>query len=83
MERWREFVLIATTRKSNWEGFRQFAEKYLVWMRQIAPEELEIFFASFDARVEQVLRMVPEEPLQAFREQSVEDSVRVAEEYLR
>jgi hypothetical protein len=33
--------------------------------------------------VEQVLRMVPEEPLQAFREQSIEDSVRVAEEYLR
>jgi hypothetical protein len=83
LERWREFVFIATTRKSNREDFRFFAERYLVWMREIAPEELETFFASFDARVEQVLRMVPQEPLQAFREQSIEDSVRVAEEYLR
>lgn len=83
LERWREFVSIATTRKPNWEGFRFFAERYLIWMREIAPEEQKTFFASFDARVEQVLRMVPEEPLRAFREQSIEDSVRVAEEYLR
>jgi len=83
LERWREFVSIATTRKSNQEDFRFFAERYLIWMREIAPEEQKTFFASFDARVEQVLRMVPEEPLRAFREQSIEDSVRVAEEYLR
>ena len=83
LERWREFVSIATTRKSNREDFRFFAERYLIWMREIAPEEQKTFFASFDARVEQVLRMVPEEPLRAFREQSIEDSVRVAEEYLR
>jgi len=83
LERWREFVSIAAARKANWEGFRFFAERYLIWMREIAPEEQEAFFASLDARVEQVLRMVPEEPLRAFREQSIEDSVRVAEEYLR
>jgi hypothetical protein len=83
LERWREFVSIATTRKANREDFRFFAERYLIWMREIAPEEQKTFFASFDARVEQVLRMVPQEPLQAFREQSIEDSVRVAEEYLR
>ena len=83
LERWREFVSIATTRKSNREDFRFFAERYLIWMREIAPEEQKTVFASFDARVEQVLRMVPEEPLRAFREQSIEDSVRVAEEYLR
>lgn len=83
LERWREFVSMATTRKSNREDFRFFAQRYLIWMREIAPEEQETFFASFDARVKQVLRMVPEELLQAFREQSIEDSVRVAEEYLR
>lgn len=83
LERWREFVSMATTRKSNREVFRYFAEKYLIWMREIAPEEQETFFASLDARVEQVLRMVPQEPLRAFRQQSIEDSVRVAEEYLR
>ena len=82
LERWREFVLIATTRKSNRGDFRFFAERYLIWMREIAPEEQDNFFASFDARVEQVLGIVPEEPLQAFREQSIEDSMRVAEEYL-
>jgi len=80
--RWSEFVFMATTRKSHWENFRRFAEKYLIWMRQIADEEREAFFASFDARLEQVLRMVPQEQTQAFYEQSIGDSVRVAGEYL-
>ncbi len=83
LERWREFVCIAATRKSNWEDFRRFAENHLIWMQQIAPEEQETFFASFDAKLEQVLRIVPEEPLHRFREQSMADSIRVAEEYLR
>ncbi len=82
LSRWREFVFMATTRGFHWDDFRRFAEKYLVWMQQIAPGELETFFASFDARLEQVIGMVPEEQLQAFREQSIADSARVAEEYL-
>jgi hypothetical protein len=82
LSRWSEFVSMATTRKSHWENFRRFAEKYLIWMRQIATEEREAFFASFDARLEQVLRMVPQEQIQAFYEQSIGDSVRVAGEYL-
>ena len=82
LKRWGEFVFMATTRKSNWEDFRHFAEKYLIWMRYIAPEEQETFFASFDERREQVLRMVPREQLQAFREQSIVNSVKAAKEYL-
>jgi len=82
LKRWSEFVFMATTRKSNWEDFRHFAEKYLIWMRHIASEEQETFFASFDERCEQVLRMVPREQLQAFREQSIVNSVKAAKEYL-
>ena len=82
LSRWREFVIIATTRRPNWEQFRSFAEKYLIWMRQIAPDRLNDFFDSFDARVEQVLEMVPEEKIQEFREQSIADSVKTAREYL-
>jgi len=82
LSRWSEFVFIATTRKSHWEDFRRFAEKYLIWMQQITPEEQDTFFANFDARLEQVLQMVPEEQLLAFREQSIADSVKVAKEYL-
>jgi hypothetical protein len=82
LSRWSEFVFMATTRKSHWENFRRFAEKYLIWMRQIAPEERDAFFANFDARLEQVLQMVPEEQLQAFYEQSIGDSMRVARGYL-
>lgn len=82
LKKWREFVFIATTRKSNWEDFRHFAEKYLIWMRQIAPEEQDSFFASFDDRVEQARMMVPEEALKGFRERSITDSVRAAREYL-
>jgi hypothetical protein len=82
LSRWREFVIIATTRRPNWEQFRSFAERYLIWMRQIAPARLDDFFASFDARVEQVLEMVPEEKIQEFREQSIVDSVKTAREYL-
>jgi hypothetical protein len=82
LKRWREFVLIATTRKSNWEDFRHFAEKYLIWMRQIAPEEQDTLFASFDDRVEQVRMMVPEGELRTFRERSIADSVQAAREYL-
>jgi hypothetical protein len=73
---------MASTRKSNWEEFRHFAEKYLIWMRQITPEERDSFFSSFDDRVAEVLEMVPEELLRTFREKSVADSVRVAAEYL-
>jgi hypothetical protein len=51
-------------------------------MRHIAPEEQETFFASFDERREQVLKMVPREQLQAFREQSIVNSVKAAKEYL-
>jgi hypothetical protein len=83
LKRWREFVFMATTRKSNWEDFRHFAEKYLIWMRQIAPEEQETFFASFDDRLEQVRMMVPEEKIIIFRERSIADSVKTAREYLR
>lgn len=82
LKRWREFVFIATTRKSNWEDFRHFAEKYLIWMRQIAPEEQDTFFASFDDRVEQVRMMVPEGELRTFRERSIADSVQATREYL-
>ena len=82
LKRWSEFVFMATTRKANWEDFRHFAEKYLIWMRYIAPEEQETFFASFDERREQVLRMVPRDQLQAFREQSIVNSVKAAKEYL-
>jgi hypothetical protein len=82
LKRWSEFVFMATTRKPDWEHFRHFAEKYLIWMRQIAPEEQDTFFASFDERREQVLRMVPREQLQAFREQSIVNSVKAAKEYL-
>ena len=82
LKRWGEFVFMATTRKSNWEDFHHFAEKYLIWMRHIASEEQETFFASFDERCEQVLRMVPREQLQAFREQSIVNSVKAAKEYL-
>jgi len=82
LKRWSEFVFMATTRKPNWEDFRHFAEKYLIWMRHIAPEEQETFFASFDIRREQVLKMVPQEQLQAFRRQSIVNSVKAAKEYL-
>ena len=82
LKRWSEFVFMATTRKPNWEDFRHFAEKYLIWMRHIAPEEQETFFASFDIRREQVLKMVPQEQLHAFRRQSIVNSVKAAKEYL-
>jgi hypothetical protein len=82
LKRWSEFVFMAATRKPNWEDFRHFAEKYLIWMQHIAPEEQETFFASFDVRREQVLKMVPQEQLQAFRKQSIVNSVKVAKEYL-
>ena len=82
LKRWCEFVFMATTRKANWEDFRRFAEKYLIWMQHIAQEEQETFFASFDTRLEQVLTMVPQDRLQSFREQSIAESVKVAREYL-
>ena len=82
LETWREFVLIAASREADRAHFRLFAERYLIWTQQIDQEAREAFFASFDEKLEGVLRMVPREQLQAFREQSVEDSVRVAKEYL-
>jgi len=82
LSKWREFVFIIMTRQANWENFRNFAERHMLWMRQITSEELEAFFASFDAKLEQVLQTVSEEKLQEFREQSIADSVRVAREYL-
>lgn len=82
LKRWSEFVFAVTSRKADWEDFHRFAEKYLVWTRQIAPEERETFFASFDERREQVLKMVPGDQLKAFRERSVVNSVKAAREYL-
>lgn len=82
LKRWSEFVLTIADRKANWEDFRRFAESHLIWAQQIAPEERERFFASFDERREQVLKMVPREQLEAFREQSIVNSMKAAEEYL-
>lgn len=82
LSRWRQFVFTATTWEASREDFRNFAERYLILMRQITPDRIESFFASFDARLEQVLTIVPEEEIQGFREQSVADSMRVAREYL-
>lgn len=82
LKRWCEFVYIATTRKASWEDFRRFAEKYLVWLRQESVEEQEAFFSSYDARREQVLKMVPRKQIEAFRERSIVDSVKSAREYL-
>ena len=83
LNKWLEFVLATTSRKHHWEDFRRFAGKYLIWVQQIAPDDLEAFFASFDERLEQVMGIVSEERLGEFREQSIADSVKVAEEYLR
>ena len=80
--KWREFVFISTTRKPNWEDFRRFAEKYLIWMRHVSSDGMADFFSSFDARLEQVLKIVPEAEIRRFREQAVADSVSVAREYL-
>ncbi|MEE8470451.1 MAG: zinc dependent phospholipase C family protein [Dehalococcoidia bacterium] len=82
LNRWSEFVFISTTRRPHWEDFRSFAENYLIGLRQIGREPLEAFFASFDARLQEVLEMVPEERLEEFHEQSVADTVRVVREYL-
>jgi hypothetical protein len=82
LKRWCEFVFMSTTRKTNWEDFRRFAEKYLIWLRQEPFEEQEAFFSSYDARREQVLKMVPPGQIEAFREQSIVDSVKTAREYL-
>jgi uncharacterized protein YyaL (SSP411 family) len=82
LKRWCEFVFMSTTRKANWEDFRRFAEKYLIWLRQEPCEEQEAFFSSYDARREEVLKMVPRWQIEAFREQSVVDSVKTAREYL-
>lgn len=82
LNRWQEFVFVTTTRKPNWEDFRIFAEKYLIWMRQVPDSSINDFFSSFDQRLEEVFQMVPEDEIQAFREQAIADSVRVAEEYL-
>jgi len=82
LKRWSEFVFISATRKANWEDFRRFAEKYLIWMSRIAHEEQETFFSSFDERLEQVLKLVPPKELSAFREKSIAGSVRMAREYL-
>ncbi len=82
LDRWREFVFMATTRKANWEDFRNFAERYLIWMRQLSRERIDEFFDTFDDRLAQVLEMVPEQTIRDFRERSVADSLRVAGEYL-
>ena len=82
LKRWCEFVFMSTTRKANWEDFRRFAEKYLIWLQQGPFEEQEAFFSSFEDRREQVLRMVPTEQIEAFRQQSIKDSVNAAQEYL-
>ncbi len=82
LKKWREFVFVSTTRKANWEDFRVFAEKYMIWMRQVSEDRIEDFFNSFDERLEQVLELVPEEEILAFREKAIADSVRVAREYL-
>ncbi|MBM3155986.1 MAG: zinc dependent phospholipase C family protein [Chloroflexi bacterium] len=82
LKRWGEFVFMSTTRKANWEDFRRFAEKYLIWLRQDSCEEQEAFFSSFDDRREEVLKMVPQGQIEAFREQSIVDSVKTAREYL-
>ncbi len=83
LNKWREFVTATTTREFTWEDFRRFADRYLVWMDQIAPGEVDSFFSAFDSNLEQVLRIVPEERLVEFREQSIAESVRVAGGYLR
>lgn len=82
LNRWREFVYIATSGELSWDDFSTFAQKYLIWMRYLPAERIESFFESFDDRLKQVLELVPEERLREFREQSVADSVRVAGEYL-
>lgn len=83
LNKWREFVTAAATRQFSWDDFRRFAGRYLVWMEQIAPGEVESFFSAFDSNLEQVMGIVPEERLVEFREQSIAESVRVAGEYLR
>jgi len=82
LSRWRDFVVAATTRKFRWEDFRRFADRYLVWMQQIDPERLHTFFSSLDKSLSEVRGIVPEECIGEFREQSIEDSVRAAREYL-
>ena len=82
LKRWCEFVYIATTRMTTWEDFRSFAEKYLIWIRQITKEEQQAFFDSFESRCDLAIGAVPEEELKNFREKAIAESVLAAREYL-
>lgn len=82
LNKWQEFVSAVTTRKFNWDDFRRFAARYLPWMQQIDPGDVDSFFASFNTSLERIMGIVPAERLQEFREQSIADSVSAAREYL-
>lgn len=82
LEWWRDFVIAGTLREPTRDRFRVFAERYLAFGQKVEPAQIEPFLASFDSRLKQVLEIVPQERLQAFRECAIASSVAAAREYL-
>lgn len=67
----------------GWDRFPIFAQRFLLAQQKVDPEQLEVFLASLRSKLEEILEHVGARQLDAFREKSVAESVRVAGEYLR
>lgn len=82
LRQWREFVSTAVGREPSWDRFPIFAQRFLIAEQKVDKEPLEVFLASVRSKLEDILDRVGTQQLEAFREKSIADSVRVAGEYL-
>ena len=83
LRQWQEFVSTAVGREPGWDRFPIFAQRFLLAQQKVDPEQLEVFLASLRSKLEEILEHVSARQLDAFREKSIAESVRVAGEYLR
>ena len=80
--RWQTFVMDAAVRPHTWDRFPTFVRHYANRHRNLREDQVKGFLSDIPARLSWVVEHVPPEALAAFRQGSLEASLRVVREYL-
>ncbi|MDP6099909.1 MAG: hypothetical protein QGH66_00595, partial [Dehalococcoidia bacterium] len=80
--RWQTFVMDAAVRPHTWDRFPTFVRHYANRHGNLTEDQVERFLSDIPAKRARVLEHVPPEALFAFRQEALQTSLRVAQDYL-
>jgi len=80
LKQWHDFILVSLEKEPSWERFPHFVYSLLL-KGKVRKERVEDFLSSLPAMIDRVLKYVPRDRLNTFREKVISQSVLAIKEY--